>query len=98
MRINNRLIVIGSKQQVQSFTSSKWEGRLSARDAETMQSSPGRFVVDFKTTVVPLEPLRGLSWRWPKLAFLLVHENEQIRSKGLAKVKAGQLAHCEIEY
>jgi hypothetical protein len=95
---SNRLTVIGSKTQVQRFQKSNWDRRLRARYADLVENSPRRFACQFKTERFPLEPLRRLSRRWPRLTLLLDCESEEHRIKGLAKAKAGELDHCEINY
>jgi hypothetical protein len=97
-RCINRLTVLGSKEQVQRFLKSKWERRLRARYCEWMENLPRRVVCLFETDEPPLASLRKISWRRRHLALLLDYEIERVRIKGLAKVQAGRIAHCELEY
>jgi hypothetical protein len=95
---SNRLTVIGSKRQVQRFRKSNWNTSLCARHCELLENSPTRFACEFKTERLLPESLRKLSRRWPRLTLLLDFESETKRIKGLAKAKAGELEHCEINY
>ena len=52
----------------------------------------------FETDEPKLEALQGLSRRFRRLIFLLDHESESERIKGLAKVHDGEMQHFEISY
>ncbi len=60
--------------------------------------SRSRYVSIFETDEPPLEPLRKLSRRWPRLVFLLDYEIESERTKGLLKAQTGRIASCQLEY
>ena len=94
----NRLTVLGSNTQLQQFQDSYWDRSLRARHGELLQNSPRRFACQFETERPPLESLRRLSRRWPRLTFALVYEEEVKRIIGLARAKAGQLEHWESSY
>ena len=95
---NNRLTVLGAKEQVQRFFKSKWDRGLHARYGEWMENFPRRVVCLFETDEPPLESLRRLSGRFPQLSLLLDWEVEGERIKGLVKAQAGSIAHCQFEY
>ena len=95
---NNRLTVLGSEAQVRRFQESTWDRRLRARHCELLETSPTRLACQFDTEGPLLEPLRGLSRRWPRLTFLLSYEGETKRIIGVAKAKAGQVEHWETSY
>ena len=95
---NSRLTVLGRQVRVARFLKSKRDLRLHARHLELIENSPGRFVCMFETEEAPLEALRGLSRRFPDLIFLLDHESDPERVKGLAKAHGGQLQHFEVSY
>jgi len=97
----NRLTVIGSKRDVQSFRNSQWEKTLRTRYLDSLQLSPCRFVCQFETDNQDgddLKRLQSLSRSHPGLVLLLDFEAFPERIKGLAKAKAGELEHCEIGY
>ena len=94
----NRLTAIGSKQQVKRFHSSRWATALGAKHCELLENSPTRFACQFETEAAPLESLRRLSRRWPRLILLLEYEVDEERIKGLAKAAAAKLEHYQIEY
>ena len=98
IRAENRLTVLGTKRDVRRFQNSAWEKSLHARYSDPLQLSPCRFVCQFETSTPPLPALQRMSRSYPTLVFLLEYENEMTRIKGLAKVKAGKLEHCEIGY
>jgi hypothetical protein len=95
---HNRLTVLGSKAQVQRFQKGNWDRSLRVRHSELLESSPNRFACQFETECPPLESLRRLSRRWPRLVFVLNYEVKANRIMGLAKAKAGQLEHWKITY
>jgi hypothetical protein len=95
---NNRLTVLGAKEQVQRFLSSKWDRRLGARYGEWIENFPRRVVCLFETDEPPLASLRRLSRRHPQLILLLDWEVERERIKGLVKAQAGSITHCQFEY
>jgi len=95
---NNRLTVVGPKAHVQRFLKSNWDQRLQARHRELWENSPGRFVCLFETDEPPLKSPRGLSRSFPRLIFLVDHEREAERIKGLAKIQDGEVQHFEISY
>jgi hypothetical protein len=94
----NRLIVLGSNAQLQRFQKGRWDRHLQACHCVLLQNSPHRFACQYETAVLPLERLRDLSRRWPRLVLTLHFESEQNRLVGLAKAHAGELEHCEIPY
>ena len=98
IRAENRLTVLGTKRDVRRFQNSAWEKSLHARYSDPLQLSPCRFVCQFETESNPLTALQRLSRSHPGLVLLLDFELVQVRIKGLAKVKAGKLEHCEIGY
>jgi hypothetical protein len=95
---SNRLTGLGPKADLQRFLKSKWDKRLGARHGEWLENSSRRFVCVFDTDECPLEALRRLCGRWPKLVFLLDYEVECERLKGLAKADLGRLEHWETRY
>ena len=97
-RTENRLTVLGSKRNVQSFRNGGWERPLRAQYCELIENSPKKFSCQFVTESPPLESLRKLSGRWAGLIFLLDYETEARRTKGLAKARAGLLEHHQIRY
>ena len=94
----NRLTVIGSKRQVLLFRKSNWEAALHPRYFELMENSPHRYIGQFYTDSMVLEPLRKLSRRFPRLVFLVEWEAEAERIKGLAKAAAGELGEYRVKY
>ena len=96
--ISNRLTVIGSRRQVQSFERSSWAKVFGARYYEWLETSPGRFMCQFTTDHSPVDGLKKLSARWERVILLLDFEYEENRMKGLAKAQAGKLDLCEINY
>ena len=95
---NNRLTVVGPKADVGQSLKSKWYRRLGARHGEMMENLRRRYVSIFETDEPPLEPLRKLSRRWPRLVFLLDYEIESKRIKGILKAQTGRIASCQLEY
>ena len=93
-----RLTVLGSKARVEQFQKSNWNRHLKASHGDLLENSPGRFCCQFEAEDPPLESLKVLSLRLPKLVFLLDYEVEGQREKGLAKAQAGLMAHCQFEY
>jgi hypothetical protein len=94
----SRLTVIGPGTEVARFQKSNWDGHLRAQHCDLLENSPKRFACQYQTGCSPLEPLRRLSRRWPRLILLLHYEAESDRSMGLAKARAGQLEHWETHY
>jgi hypothetical protein len=94
----NRFTVIGSKRQVELFQKSNWKRHLRAWFGDLLENSPGRFACQFETESAPLESLKRLSRRSPRLTFLLDYEIEESRIKGLAKGQGAKLDHCEMSY
>ena len=92
----NRLTVLGAKTRLRSFLKSRWETALGAKHCELLENSPGRFSCQFETENPPFESLKSLSRRWPGLIFLLDHEDEEERIKGLAKAHAGRIDYCQF--
>ena len=95
---NARLTVVGSQREVQAFQRGAWETVLAARHCELLETSPGRYSCQFETNHPPLDSLKRLSQRLPKLTLLLDYEVEAARVKGLAKAKAGSLESYRIKY
>ena len=95
---HNRLTVLGSKIQVRRFQDSNWDRSLCAKHCELLENSPTRLACQFEAEGPPLEALGRLSRRWPRLTLLLSYDWETKRIIGLAKAKAGQLEHWEIQY
>jgi hypothetical protein len=95
---DNRITVIGPKQQVVLFRKSNWEDCLGARYGEFIEKSKGRFICEFKTITPPIELLRKLSAEWSRLVLLLDYEAQHQGLKGLAKAQAGQLQDYRISY
>ena len=91
-----RLTVIGSQRDVQRFQTSPWDKILLARHGDPLQLSPRRFVCQFTTESHDLRRLQRLSRSQPGLVLLLDYELG--RTKGLAKAKAGELEHYELNY
>jgi hypothetical protein len=94
----NRMTVLGSKREVKRFQESSWGKILHARYTEPLQFSPCRFICQFETVHHDLKRLQKLSRRWRGLVLLLDYEVMKQRMKGVAKVRAGELEHCEIAY
>lgn len=93
----NRLTAIGAKTGLQSFLKSRWETALGVKHCELLENSPGRFSCQFETENPPLESLKRLSRRWPRMILLLDYEVEKTRIRGLAKVQAGRIACCQFD-
>ena len=94
---NNRLAVVGPVTSLKAFDENvSLERELGARHADLLQLSATRLVWQFETDIPPLEPLKRLSTRHPRLTFLLDYDWE--RQKGLVKAKRGQLEHHEVSY
>jgi hypothetical protein len=96
--VHNRLLVLGSKRQVNLFALSHWERMLRPQFGDWLEHSAGRFICQFETEGSVLPRIKRLSQRWPRLIFLLDSEDEAKRIKSLAKAKAGVLEQCEISY
>src|SRR3954466_6259876 len=96
--IHNRLIVVGSKRQVNLFARSHWDRTLRARDGDWLEHSAGRYIYQSETEESVVARLQRLSRRWPRLTFLLDSEDEAKRIKSLAKAKASKLEYFEISY
>ncbi len=94
----NRLTVIGRKDDVALFNCSNWKRKLRARFCEQMLRLKGRSIWEFKTETPPIEFLKKLSAHWPGLVLLLDYESMRERIKGLAKARAGELEHYKISY
>jgi hypothetical protein len=94
----NRLTVIGPQHRVNRFQKSDWNSRLKATHSDLLENSPDRIAWQFDSTEPLLDRVGQLSRRWPKLVFLLEHEEEAQRIKGLAKAQAGQLSCCQFDY
>ena len=97
-RCLNRLTVIGTINPVQQFQRSRWESKFKAKFTEPLEWSAGRFICQFETDDAPLERLKTVSRRWPKLTFLLDYELERQRIKGLAKAREDNMEQCGISY
>lgn len=69
---------------------------MGAKYIEVIELSAKRESWQFQTDTIPIEPLRRLSVRWPKLTFLLDYEQERI--KGLLVAHQGKLVHSQFEY
>jgi len=96
---NNRLTIIGPKADLKGCTEPSWEVAVQAKHIELLEASPKRMAWQFETEAKPpLHWLPEVSWRWPRLTFLLDYENEQARFKGLAKAKGGAVEHYRINY
>ncbi len=96
---NNFLTTIGPRATVARFyQDDTWEKTLGALHVEGLELCPTRHRCEFKTTGRILTSLQKLSRLWPRLVFLLDYEWEPGRIKGLAKVRAGQIESCEINY
>ena len=93
-----RLTVLGSKARVERFQKSTWNRYLKARHGDLLENSPGRIAWQFETDDPPLESLKVLSRRCPRLTILLDYEEQAQRVKGLAKAKAGVLDSYRTEY
>jgi len=76
----------------------RWIKDMGACHIEWLEFSPERHVCQFETELPPVERLRRVSRRWSRLTLLLDFEDETNRIKGLAKAKAGEVEHCEINY
>ena len=97
--ICNRLMVVGPKPLVKTFSRSNWEKILGAAHCQLAENSPGRSITEFNTEEAPiLEPLRKLSLRWTKLVFLLDWEWENKRLKGFVNAKDGIVESYRLEY
>jgi len=93
-----RLTVGGPKAQALRFQNSHWDRRLKAQHGELLETSTGRFVVQFESEAPVLGRLTLLSCRWPKLVLLLQYEFEAERTMGLAKATAGLLDEVALRY
>ena len=96
---HNRLTVIGSRSAITRFADDlAWKKQVGARHWQWLEHDPGRYVGQFMTNAIPIPAFVVLSKTWPTLTFLLDYEDEEERIKGLAKVKKGELEHCQIRY
>ena len=93
---HNRITVAGDRRRLRRFQNSDWLPVFAGCHAELMELLPPRFVCYFETETNPLPALQRLSRSHPGLVFLLEHENERTRIKGLTKAKAGRLTHFQI--
>jgi len=95
----NRLIIVGTRADVKACSESSWEQAIQAKHVELLEACPKRMAWQFETGAKPpLHWLPEVSWRWPKLTFLLDYEEEKARFKGLAKAKSGAVEHYRINY
>ena len=94
----NRLTVIGPQYRLKRFQESNWNRHLKAIHGELLENSPGRIAWQFESPRAVPDRLRQLSRRWPKLIFLLDHEQGVQRKKGFVKAQAGQIAHFQFDY
>src|SRR5262245_1535187 len=95
---DNRLTVVGSTREVQSFGNSNWRRIIDARFVELIERSPRRFIWEFKSATPPVNQLRKLSCQRPSLVLLLDYEVQKERIKGLVQARAGELEHCKMHY
>ena len=93
-----RLTVLGSKARVERFQKSNWNRHLKARHGDLLENSHGRFCCQFEADDPPLESLKVMSRRWPKLTIVFDYEEQAKQVKGLAKAKAGVLDSYRMEY
>jgi len=95
----NRLIIVGTRADVKACSESSWEQAIQAKHVELLEACPKRMAWQFETGAKPpLHWLPEVSWRWPKLTFLLDYQEEKARFKGLAKAKSGAVEHYRINY
>jgi len=96
---NNRFTVVGPAPTLKRFDA-RWTNAAipDLRYLEIMECSPGRIVLQFTTPAPALAAVTKLSRAWSSLVFLLDYEEEDKRTKGLAKAKAGRIEHYQIGY
>ncbi len=98
-RCHNRLTIIGRRNGVKLFDNDiGWPAKFGARHRELQECSPTRLVWLFETDTPPLEQMKRLSLRHPRLTFLLEYDREDARVKGLAKARAGRLKSYRFRY
>ena len=91
-----RLTVLGSRADIARFQRSPWSRRLAVRYLEPLEFGPRRYVGQFTMDRIDLPSWQRLACRWPQLVFLLDYDGH--RTKGVAKVHAETLEHCELGY
>ena len=95
----NRLTVVGPAGDLKQFDGNvEWTAELEARHVELLENSADRRSWQFETDEPPLKFLKTLTRRWRSLTFLLEHDGEDTRIKGLAKAKAGRLENYSVTY
>ena len=93
----NRLTIVGPASDLNEFDAAcTWPDEV--EHPELLERSPGRHVWQFESEGPPLPWLRRISREWSSLTFLLDHEDEELRIKGLAKFKAGKVRSHRIQY
>jgi hypothetical protein len=96
---NNRLTMVGLAHDLKPFDKKgRWPCKLKAQHIDVLEFSATRHAWQFETLKPPLESLKRLSIRWPKLTFLLDHDQPDVRVKGLTKARAGRLENHQVRY
>ena len=96
---NNRLIVVGPQTELKLFDENvSLKTELGACHGDLLECSATRTAWQFETNTPPLEPMKRLSIRHPRLTFLLDYEQQDQRIKGLAKTNKGRLIHHQVSY
>lgn len=96
---NNRLLVVGPGKAVEAFGESAWQLALGARHTEFLECAAGRLAWQFDTEAgPPIRPLTQLSNHWRTLTFLLVYDQAEAFTLGLARFKTGAVKHHRLRY
>jgi hypothetical protein len=97
LRCYNRLTIVGRKVDLKVFDkNTRWLARIDACYPDLLECSPTRHGWQFESKTPPLEPLKRLSTRYPRLTFLL--DCDWGKKKGLVKAKSGRITSHQISY
>ena len=94
----NTLTVFAPQKELRKLLKSRWERGLSGRFWELRENMRTRVGWQFETESSPIPSVEALSRRWPRVALILLWENETKRRMGLAKARADQLEQFEVRY
>lgn len=88
---SNRLLLVGPTDELKRFGHSRWANQAGARHIELLECSANRLALQFDSEQVPLAWLRKAAGQRPSVVLLLDFENEDTRTKGLAKAHRDNL-------
>ncbi len=94
-RCLNRFTVIGPPREIQKFERC-WIAPCAARYVELLEVRTTRMAWQFKSEAPPLEPIKNLSARQPRLTLLLDYAQKRI--KGLVRARKGKLTHYVVKH